>query len=106
MVWCGAYLTAGEFPVLKPSSKRVVSQPDEIITYLKETVRANIVLWNCSSIFSLPCPLPLSPALQGFNLDSSLKEPDLAEVTAYSAMLTDRLLPALVSGHTPSQHHL
>ena len=50
-----------------------------------------------------PClPLSFPPSLpaQGFNLDCSLKEPALAEITAYSAMLTDRLLPALVSCQT------
>jgi metaxin len=32
----------------------------------------------------------------GFNIDRSLKEPAVAETTAYSAMLTDRLLPAVL----------
>lgn len=42
--------------------------------------------------------LPSLPSsLQGFDLDRALKGPAVAETTAYSAMLTDRLLPALVS---------
>lgn len=37
--------------------------------------------------------------LQGHNLDQQLKESQNNEIVAYSALLTNRLLPAIVSAH-------
>ena len=46
----------------------------------------------------LECP-DREYCLQGHNLDQQLKESQNNEIVAYSALLTNRLLPAIVSVH-------
>ena len=78
----------GKFPVMTQAKKKTVSHSaDDIITAVKELVSGECVSEMIAG----------SLLAQGFNLDRSLQDPALAEVVAYSAMLTDRLLPALVS---------
>jgi hypothetical protein len=77
-----------KYPVMKLGNKTVSRSVEDIIAAVKQAVRAAVLV-------PATCTLPSLP-WQGFNLDRSLGDAAVTETAAYSALLTHRLLPAMV----------
>ena len=73
---------------MKLGNKTVSGSVEDIISAVKQTVRAAVLA-------PVTCTLPSLP-WQGFNIDRSLDDAAMAETAAYSGLLTHRLLPTMV----------